>query len=54
MNEYVICCLCGEHISDYGHCAEPVQKGRCCDKCNKEIVMPIKTEFLNAIQKGIR
>jgi hypothetical protein len=44
------CCICGkeiEHVKGHdgriwkeGHDARPVKKGRCCAKCNKEVVIP--------------
>ena len=27
---------------DSGHNAEPVNRGRCCDKCNNEVVIPTR------------
>ena len=44
------CCLCGNEIEkqytpegvlywDQGNNAEPLKKGRCCDKCNFEKVV---------------
>lgn len=35
-----ICCICGCEYTGYGNNAEPVMKGRCCDKCNVSIVIP--------------
>ena len=37
------CCICGEKFIGYGNNPAPVilnLKGRCCDKCNSEIVIP--------------
>lgn len=34
------CVVCGLRIYDYGHNAEPVAKGRCCDFCNFARVIP--------------
>jgi len=37
----IACCLCGEGIKyKLSHNAEPVRKGRCCNVCNMEIVVP--------------
>ena len=33
------CCICKEQITGYGHNAEPVNDGKCCDKCNNEVVI---------------
>lgn len=35
-----ICNLCGEKIKGYGNNSEPLKKGKCCDKCNIEKVVP--------------
>ena len=32
------CCVCGEKIEGRGHNAEPLKKGRCCDKCQCAVV----------------
>lgn len=40
------CCFCGEDldgIGDIGHNAEPLKDGRCCTKCNEELVIPKRT-----------
>lgn len=36
------CCICGEKIEGYGHNAEPVKSGRCCDVCNIKVVIPAR------------
>ena len=37
------CCICGIKIKDYGNNPDPVKlSGRCCDKCNKEVVIPAR------------
>lgn len=35
-----ICSICGEHYEGYGNNAQPVNDGRCCNKCNGTIVVP--------------
>ncbi len=35
-----ICSICGKHYEGYGNNAQPVNNGRCCDKCNGTIVVP--------------
>lgn len=37
-NKKVKCCFCKEKIKGDGNNALPMNSGRCCDKCNKEIV----------------
>lgn len=37
------CQICGNSFSGMGHNAAPVKYGvRCCDKCNQEIVLPVR------------
>ena len=32
------CTICGCEIKGKGNNSEPVNKGKCCDKCNKIII----------------
>ena len=44
----MICSICKDKINDkYGHNAEPINDGRCCDMCNRVIVIPhrMKLQF---------
>lgn len=34
------CSICGQNYEGYGNNAQPVNAGRCCDKCNATIVVP--------------
>ena len=47
------CCICKKEIEkqytpkgkiywDQGHNAEPVKIGRCCNNCNKTVVIPAR------------
>ncbi len=36
------CCICGKLIKGYGNEAYPVAKGKCCDECNKNKVIPAR------------
>lgn len=46
------CCICGNEIpvTSYGwsegNNAQPVKDGRCCDKCNDEVVMPARIAMM--------
>lgn len=41
------CCICGKIIKGYGNNAEPVvYNGLCCDKCNKEVIIPARIDEL--------
>lgn len=33
-----ICCLCEGELDEYGHNAEPIADGRCCDLCNEQVI----------------
>tara|TARA_R100001443_G_scaffold7067_1_gene16220 strand:+ start:2136 stop:2339 length:204 start_codon:yes stop_codon:yes gene_type:complete len=55
--EDVRCCICskyieplrnakGEIVWEYGHNADPVKEGRCCEQCNFEAVLPARMEQL--------
>ena len=43
------CTICGlkvktdsDDIWDGGHNAEPINEGRCCEKCNNTVVIPMR------------
>jgi len=36
------CSICHKPYTGFGHHAEPVNKGRCCDVCNDRVVIPIR------------
>ncbi len=46
-NKKDVCCICGCDIEGYGNNAAPVKDGRCCDKCNIEVVVPARLGLLN-------
>ena len=41
------CCICNKQITGYGNNANPVKEGKCCDKCNKETVMPARLSAIS-------
>ena len=44
------CCICGEHLNDYGNNPEPYcssMEGRCCDACNFKFVIPSRMALYN-------
>jgi hypothetical protein len=42
------CDICHSWIDDkFGHNAQPVFDGKCCDICNMEIVIPVRIELMN-------
>ncbi len=40
--KHATCVICDGIINQYGHNAEPVDKGRCCTICNETIVIPAR------------
>ena len=54
MNEY-ICCICGKHKTGYGNNPWPVVNefegdriNKCCDNCNKFVVIPQRIGLVTA------
>ena len=33
------CVICKKKIIGYGHNAEPIKSGECCDECNYSVVL---------------
>lgn len=46
------CCICGQFIEGHGHNSYPVNSGRCCDKCNIDIVISRRKELIKVIKRG--
>lgn len=42
-----ICSICNKEYVGYGNNAQPVNDGRCCDKCNLNIVLPARAFLMN-------
>lgn len=40
------CPICHRTYTGYGHNALPVWPGRCCDKCNRDYVIPARMAML--------
>ena len=37
------CCICGKRFEGYGNNPAPVREtGECCEKCNKNVVVPAR------------
>ena len=41
MTEQPKCAICGKSYTGHGHNAEPFP-GRCCDECNRTVVIPAR------------
>lgn len=48
MNE--TCCLCGRPITGYGHNAQPLADGRCCDDCNAKVIKERLNRFVKELE----
>lgn len=43
MKDKKICCICKKPFEGYGNNPAPVMDGgECCDKCNADVVLPIR------------
>ena len=38
------CVICKKEYYGYGHNAAPVEDGKCCDKCNKCIIVYLEEQ----------
>ncbi len=51
--EWHKCSICGNFYQGFGHNAEPINNGRCCEVCNDVKVVPTRiTEFFRRATKG--
>jgi hypothetical protein len=41
------CTICKKEVKGFGHHAEPVKKGTCCDLCNDVHVIPARIKQIN-------
>ena len=54
-NEIKICSICQSGYTGWGNNAEPVNDGRCCNKCNAVVVIPARlTQIYNATRKEVK
>lgn len=40
------CSICGKEFEGYGNNALPVATGKCCDRCNQDVVIPTRIVLL--------
>ncbi len=45
------CTICKKEIIGYSHNAEPVTKGKCCERCNHNVVIPTRIKCVVEIYK---
>ena len=46
MNKEYTCSICNEKFQRIGHNAQPINNGRCCEKCNYEVVLPERLKLI--------
>jgi hypothetical protein len=45
------CPICRKRYDGYGHNALPVWPGRCCDKCHRDYVIPMRMLLLEQLNE---
>jgi hypothetical protein len=45
------CAICGKVYYGYGHIAEPVAPGRCCDACHAQHVVPRRIRLVQPAEQ---
>ena len=45
------CVICKQEIIGYSHNAEPFAKGKCCERCNHNVVIPTRLKHAVIIDK---
>ena len=48
MTPVEVCSICTGAIVGFGNDAQPINDGRCCDRCNLERVLPEKVRRMQA------
>ena len=52
-NRKQVCCICGREYEGYGNNPDPYKKsGRCCNKCNRDYVIPSRMIELQLGHQG--
>ena len=51
INKKKVCSICEKTYEGYGNNAEPINEGRCCDKCNSTVVL---NQRLNGMLKHLK
>lgn len=50
-NNSMKCVICKDEILGYSHNAEPVANGKCCERCNHNVVIPTRIKAVVEIYK---
>ena len=60
MTDRETCSICLKPYEGFGNNAYPVNEGRCCDECNRNVVLPVRmrrmsdAEFSKGAEKLMR
>ena len=49
-----ICSICQLEYTGYGNNAQPINDGRCCDRCNSMVVVPARLNRIMMSKKEDR
>jgi hypothetical protein len=49
-----ICSICGLEYRGFGNNADPINDGRCCDKCDNAVVIPARIVAIYRAEKKAR
>ncbi len=46
------CCICKKGFEGFGNNPAPVKlRGQCCDKCNEEVVIPVRINNMSGVRR---
>jgi hypothetical protein len=48
------CVICSALFQEFGHNAEPVKRGRCCNLCNDAVVIPERIRLMRLQDETVR
>ena len=54
MSTKQVCTICGAEFEGFGNNAAPVSNGRCCDECNKEVVIPARIREISITRAMVK
>ena len=46
-----LCSICGVEYRGHGNNADPINDGRCCDKCDHTVVIPTRIAMIYRARK---
>jgi hypothetical protein len=50
----MICSICNEDLDGFGHNAQPINDGKCCDECNNLVILQRIKEMSNDNARSTR